>query len=116
MAIMPPLPNPMTLAALQAWVEEMKAANGFTPTDFRHEMVLLMEEVGEVAKAYRKTLKTAHLRDDQRIQEDSVGEELADVLIFLLSLANMSGTNFEQAFAAKIEKNRQREWKPNTPA
>lgn len=113
MAIMPPLPQTLTLNALQGWVEDMKAANGWTPVDFRHEFAGLVEEVGELAKAHRKVLPTAHLTEEQRKMPDSIGEELADVLIYLLSLATVAGVDFETAFAAKIEKNRNREWTKN---
>lgn len=38
-------------------------------------------------------------------------EELADVFIYLLSLANMHGLDLEEAFREKEEINKQREWK-----
>lgn len=113
MAIMPPLPDEMTLNALQAWVKNMKAANGWTPTDFRHEFVFLVEEVGELAKAHKKTRLDATLTAEQKAKRDDVGEELADVFVYLLSLANVAGVDFETAFAVKVEKNRNREWTKN---
>lgn len=113
MAHMPPLAASPTLSALQQWVKEMKAANNWTPTDFRHEMALLVEEVGELAKAHRKGAEYGYLTAAQQQAGDSVGEEIADVLIYLFSLANVAGVNVEQALAAKLEKNRQREWQRN---
>lgn len=38
-------------------------------------------------------------------------EELADVFIYLCSLANMHNIDLEQAFRDKEEKNKQRTWK-----
>ncbi|PZP39634.1 MAG: hypothetical protein DI585_03485 [Pseudomonas fluorescens] len=114
MAIMPPLTANPTLSDLQAWTVAMKAANNWTPTDFRHELALLVEEVGELAKAHRKISSHGHLTESQRTESsDSVGEEMADVLIYLCSLANVSGVNLEAALRAKLEKNQNREWTKN---
>lgn len=113
MAIMPPLNDNPTLAEFQSWVREMKAANGWTPTDFRHELALLVEEVGEVAKAHRKQNKSSRLTADQRQTQDSVGEELADILIYLFSLANIENIDLPAALQAKLAKNREREWVSN---
>ena len=41
----------------------------------------------------------------------NVAEELADVFIYLCSLANMHNIDLEQAFRDKEEKNKQRTWK-----
>lgn len=41
----------------------------------------------------------------------NVAEELADVFIYVCSLANMHGIDLEQAFRDKEEKNKLRTWK-----
>ena len=111
MAVMPPIAENPTLDDLQQWVRDMKAANDWTPTDFRHEAFLLMEEVGELCKAFRKTQTTSYLTASQRGQSDDLAEEMADVLVYLASLANLSNINLASALRAKMDKNRAREWK-----
>ena len=73
-----------------AW--ENKIKKGFNTTDVPREFCLLYGEVAEAFDAWRKG------RED-------VGEELADVAIYLLSLAEMTGVDLQSAIEAKIAKN-----------
>lgn len=41
---------------------------------------------------------------------DELAGELADVALYLLQLASISGIDLEQAVLAKLERNRDREW------
>lgn len=116
MANMRPLSDDPSLSEFQSWVREMKAVNGWTPVDFRHELALLVEEVGELAKAQRKQSSHGNLTADQRGKQDDIGEEIADVLIYLFSLGNIENIDIAAALKAKIEKNRQREWTSNKAA
>ncbi len=43
---------------------------------------------------------------------DALADELADVMLYLLQLASLSGIDLGQAVMAKLEKNYQREWTP----
>ncbi len=76
-----------------AW--ENKIKKGFNTTDVPREFCLLYGEVAEAFDAWRKG------RED-------VGEELADVAIYLLSLAEMTGVDLQSAIEAKIAKNASR--------
>jgi len=40
-----------------------------------------------------------------------IGDELADIFIYLCAIANRKGINLEAAFRKKEEKNKQRIWK-----
>src|SRR5260221_379424 len=73
-----------------AW--ENKVAKGFNTTDVPLEFCLLQGEVAEAFDAWRKG-------------RGSVGEELADVALFLFSLAEMTGVDLQAEVEAKIEKN-----------
>ena len=42
----------------------------------------------------------------------ALGSELADVALYLLQLASISGIDLEEAILAKLEQNQSREW-PN---
>jgi NTP pyrophosphatase (non-canonical NTP hydrolase) len=81
------------VAQRRAW--ENKVAKGFNTTDVPMEFGLLMEELGEAFSAWRKG-------------KDSYGEELADVGLFLLGLAEMTGVDLGAEIAAKQAKNEAR--------
>ncbi len=66
------------------------------------------EEVGELFKAVRKAEK---IKIDHNSKITSVSEELADVLIFLCSIANKFEIDLEKAFREKEEINKTRSWK-----
>jgi hypothetical protein len=80
-----------------AW--ENKVAKGFNTTDVPLEFCLLQGEVAEAFDAWRK-------------ERGTVGEELADAAIFLLSLAEMTGVDLQEAVEAKIAKNASRAYRP----
>ncbi len=68
---------------------------------------MLGEEVGELFKAVRKT---EGLVIDQGSRIGGIGEELADILVYLCSVANRYGVDLEQAFRDKEAVNRTRVW------
>lgn len=78
-----------------------KVAKGFNTTDVPLEFCLLQGEVAEAFDAWRKG------RPD-------VGEELADVAIYLLSVAEMLGVDLQDAVQAKLAKNAARTYEPLT--
>jgi len=73
-----------------AW--ENKVAKGFNTTNVPLEFCLLQGEMAEAFDAWRKG------RED-------VGEELADVAIYLLGLAEMTGIDLQDEIEAKMAKN-----------
>lgn len=42
--------------------------------------------------------------------QEALGSELADVLLYLMQLADLAGIDLEQATLAKLERNRNRTW------
>lgn len=104
---MPELKERPTLADLQAYVVELEKERGFTGQSAIQRSLLLGEEVGELFKAIRKT---EQLGVDQNSRIGSVEEELADVLIVALSIANRYDIDLEKAFREKEEVNKKRVW------
>ena len=100
--------NP-TLKDFQDYVLKMKQERGFNTTDKFYECCLLAEECGEVISAIRKNSKNGSIGSDS--VAGNVAEELADVFIYICSLANMHDIDLEQAFREKEEKNKNRTWK-----
>jgi hypothetical protein len=78
-----------------AW--ENKISKGFNTTDVPLEFCLLQGEVAEAFDAWRKG-------------RENVGEELADVAIYLLSLAEMTGFDLQSEIETKIAKNSARSY------
>ena len=99
--------NP-TMADFQQYVKEMKAERGFRVEPI-YECCLLAEEVGELISAVRKNTKGGSIGSGSAA--GNVKLELADVLIYLCSIANIHGINLEEAFREKEEINKQRTWK-----
>ncbi|MEV1005024.1 MazG nucleotide pyrophosphohydrolase domain-containing protein [Nonomuraea sp. NPDC050202] len=79
----------------RAW--ENKLAKGFNTTDMPLEFALAHGELSEAFEAARK-------------HPETLGEELADVLIFLTSIAEMSGIDLDAAVEAKMAKNEARRY------
>lgn len=101
-----PSPHPCGYASPEGSVEirtaqrlawQNKMAKGFNTTDVPLEFCLLQGEVAEAFDAWRRG------RAD-------LGEELADVALFLLSLAEMNGIDLQAAVEDKITKNAGRQY------
>ncbi len=98
-----------TLAEMQQYISDMKKARKFDGVTIEREMMLLVEEIGELAKAIRKN--TNGSLDINKKYDANVEEELADCFIYLLSIANMHHVDMFKAFKEKEEKNCNRVWK-----
>ena len=102
------LPTTDSLQALQAYVWAMNKERGFNTEDPAKKMLMLTEEVGELAKAVRKVVG---LKFDDTTSRTNVTEEIADVLIVLLGLSSLLEVDAFSAVLAKEAKNRERVWK-----
>ncbi len=97
-----------TLKDLQRYLDEVCQERGWTKDSPSEKFVLFIEEVGELAKAMRKA---AGLYEERARPRDlSLEEELADVLSYLLDLANCYGVDLEAAFRSKEAINQSRTW------
>ncbi|CAG9001103.1 MAG: hypothetical protein CENE_03119 [Candidatus Celerinatantimonas neptuna] len=105
---MPVLTAQPTLSDFQNYVRELEDERRFASQDILAKCLLLGEEIGELFKAIRKTQNIAI---DPTSKVNDVSDELADVFIYLCSIANRYEIDLEAAFLAKEEKNKQRTWK-----
>ncbi len=87
----------MELNEIQKKAYENKLKHGFNVTDVNLEFCLLY---GEVAEAYEAWLK----------KHDNVGEELADVAIYLVGLAEILGISLQDEIVKKMAVNEKREY------
>ena len=98
-----------SVAQIQQYIKDMKKDRKFDTVTIEREMMLFLEELGELAKAIRKNTN-GHL-DIAKKYDTSVEEELADCFIYLLSIANMNDIDIFKAFKDKERKNCERIWK-----
>lgn len=96
-----------TLQDLQLYVRQLEKERGFTEGTLQQQCLLLGEEVGELFKAVRKQ---QNMKLDKKSVVGSVDEELADILIYLCSIANRLNIDLEQAFRKKEDVNKKRSW------
>ena len=88
----------MDLREAQKAVYKNKLNKGFNVTDVNKEFCLLYGEVAEAYEAWRK-------------KQDHVGEELADIAIYLLGLSEILGIDLASEIENKMEINQDREYK-----
>ena len=88
----------MDMHELQKDIWQNKINKGFNTTNVDKEFCLLYGEVAEAYEAYRK-------------KKDDLGEELADIAIYLLGLSEMLGFDLETEINNKHEKNKKRVYK-----
>jgi NTP pyrophosphatase (non-canonical NTP hydrolase) len=105
---MPELHNNPTLTDIQNYVKELENERGFSQQGSIEKCLLLGEEIGELFKAVRKL---ENMNIDDKSKYTSVSEELADIIIYLCSIANRYGIDLEYAFRQKEEINKKRTWK-----
>ena len=101
------LKNNPTIRDYQDYVVELELQRGFADQNAIEKCLLLGEEMGELFKAIRKAM---NLKTDVKANVGSVKEEIADMLIYLCSIANRFEIDIEQAFREKEEINKNREW------
>ncbi len=70
-------------------------------------MVILTEEVGELARVIARTYGEQSFKESENSID--LADEMADVLWVLLCLANQTGVNLTDAFEKNIEKKTQRD-------
>ncbi|MDR2182632.1 MAG: GNAT family N-acetyltransferase [Clostridiales bacterium] len=98
-----------SLAEIQAYVSKVLRLRGIVGQTMQHALLLLCEEVGELAKAIRKN--TAGMSFEPGKQDGhSAAEELADIIIIICEIANTMGINLAEAFIAKERENVGRVW------
>jgi len=101
-----------TLRDCQTFHRHLDQLKGFSQ-ELPVNVMLLVEEVGEVAKEVRRITKAQRTDDTERlaVARANLREELADCLAYVVKLANYVEIDLEEAYVAKMRYNLQREWK-----
>ena len=74
-------------------------------------MLLLIEEVGELAKSIRKNATDMSIDNDKINHYDTIESEIADVFIVLNSICNKLNIDLYTALKNKEQENIKRTWK-----
>lgn len=90
----------MSLKDVQQEILANKKRHGFNATNIEQEFCYLYGEVGEAYEAFYK-------------QKPTFPEELADVAIFLLGIAEIKGIDLEAEILKKVAKNANRTYSFN---
>lgn len=80
---------------------------GFDHETLQDIFILLSEEVGELARVVRKF---SGIKTEVAARKYDAPDELADLLIYILHIANNMNIDLETAFRDKEEKNKKRSW------
>lgn len=108
------LPEGAPLQSYQRYVHELEALHGWLGADLVRNGFLMGEEVGELFAAMRRVQRqldngTPRAALPEPLIE-AVGEEIVDVLNYLLAIANRLDIDVEAAFRAKNAHNQRRTW------
>ena len=77
-----------SLVEVQTYIKNVINLRGFSEQNIEKTMLLLTEEVGELAKAIRKE-KTSMSIDKSKLENyDTIESEIADVFIVLCTICN----------------------------
>ena len=102
-----------TLSDIQTYIKKVLKLRGFEDQTTKDKILLLVEEVGELAKAVRKNSAGASVDPEKIENYDSVESEIADVLIVLISVANTLDIDIFESLKEKEQININRKWKIN---
>ncbi len=103
----PAIDDTSTLREIQDYIWSMNIERGFDLKNPEKKMLLLTEEVGEVAKAVRKL---SGMKFTASTKRTDLAEEIADVFIVLTGLASLTGVDLTSALLEKEKKNTKRTW------
>ena len=98
---------------IQNYIKKIMEIRGFNKEKSSDKILLLVEEVGELAKAIRKNEKKLGIDKTKEYNYSSIESEIADLLIVLLSICDILNIDLFKAFLDKEEENIKRIWLVN---
>ncbi|MEM7660151.1 MAG: MazG nucleotide pyrophosphohydrolase domain-containing protein [Bacteroidota bacterium] len=102
------LPTDPSLAQLQQYQADICRERGWDQTSDLETFLLFSEEFGELAKAIRNRRKL--YQEQTKANSQDLAGEFADVLSYLMELANRFDIDLEQAYREKEAQNAKRNW------
>lgn len=99
-----------TLQEVQQYIKDVIEIRGFANQEIEKTMLLLLEEVGELAKSIRKNATNMGIDKNKINHYDTIESEVADVFIVLSSVCNKLNIDLYKALKDKEEENIKRIW------
>lgn len=94
-----------SLSKFQKQIFKNKKDKNFNVTDIGKEIILMAEELGELARAYKNSdKKTAKEINNREAIMDAIG----DLMVYCLGLCEMMGVKSEKIISDIVDKNRKR--------
>ena len=100
-----------TLQEVQKYIKDVIEIRGFSNQEIEKTMLLLLEEVGELAKSIRKNATDMGIDNNKAKHYDTIESEVADVFIVLSSVCNKLDIDLYKALKEKEQENINRTWK-----
>lgn len=100
-----------SLRTVQNYIKEVIDIRGFSNQPIENTMLLLLEEVGELAKAIRKNATNMSIDTQKLYNYDTIDSEVADVFIVLTTICNKLNIDLFNSIIEKEKQNSQRVWK-----
>lgn len=94
--------NQLTIEDAQKQVDQWITTTGVRYFNELTNMVILTEEVGELARIIARRYGEQSEKDSDKNKD--LGDEMADVMWVLICLANQTGINLTDAFRKNLEK------------
>ena len=104
------LTDKSSINEIQSYIKEVMQIRGFNKEKSSDKILLLVEEVGELAKAIRKNENNLGIDKTKEYNYSSIESEIADVFIVLLSICYILNIDLLKAFLNKEEENIKRIW------
>ena len=97
----------MDIDALQQRLRDFAAARDWQPYHAPKNLAMaLMVEAAELMEHFQwSTLDESRALTKDPAKKEAIADEIADVLLYLVQLADHTGVNIDQAVEAKLRKN-----------
>ena len=107
------LSDKSSINEIQSYIKKVMEVRGFNKEKSSDKILLLVEEVGELAKAIRKNERKLGIATSKEYNYSSIESEIADVFIVLLSICDILNMDLLKVFLDKEEENIKRTWSVN---
>lgn len=100
-----------TLREVQKYIKEVNTVRGFEGQPVQDIMLLLTEEIGELAKAIRKTATNICTDVNKDYNYDTIESEISDCFYVLNGICNSLNIDLFKCLKEKEKENIHRVWK-----
>lgn len=100
-----------SLREVQQYIKSVNTVRGFEDQPIEERMLLLTEEIGELAKSIRKNATNMSIDVNKQYNYDSIESEVSDCLYVLASVCNKLDIDMFKCLKEKEKENIYRVWK-----